>query len=101
MVNWIYIEEKAGKYPKARRLGEERHEAELKIGHILKKDKENIQKKGCKEKKDVNRSENWIYIEERQEKYPKEKVLGEESHEMERKVGYKMRKSRENIQNAA
>ena len=35
------------------RLGEERHEAELKIGHILKKDKENIQKKGCKEKKDV------------------------------------------------
>ena len=53
MVNWIYIEEKAGKYPKARRLGEERHEAELKIEHILKKDKENIQKKGCKEKKDV------------------------------------------------
>jgi len=53
VVNWIYIEEKAGKYPKARRLGEERHEAELKIGHILKKDKENIQKKGCKEKKDV------------------------------------------------
>ena len=53
MVNWIYIEEKAGKYPKARRLGEERHEAELKIGHILKKDKENIQKIECSEKEDM------------------------------------------------
>lgn len=53
MGNWIYIEEKAGKYPKARRLGEERHETELKIGYILKKDKENIQKMGYLEKEDM------------------------------------------------
>ena len=38
------IEGKAGKYPKDRALGEGRHEMEVKIGHILKKEKENIQK---------------------------------------------------------
>ena len=34
------IEGKAGKYPKDRALGEGRHEMEVKIGHILKKEKE-------------------------------------------------------------
>ena len=42
---------------------------------------------------------NWTYIEERQGKYPKDRVFGEENHKMNRKVGYKMRKRRENIQN--
>ncbi len=46
---------------------------EVKIGHILKKNKGNIQKT----------------------------ALGEGRHEMERKVGYKMRKRGENVQNAA
>ena len=51
--NWIYIEERQGKHPKERALGEERHEIEVKIGYILRKDKENIQKKGHLEKKDM------------------------------------------------
>lgn len=51
--NWIYIEEKAGKYPKDRVFGEKRHEIEQKIGYILRKDKENIQKIGCLKKKDM------------------------------------------------
>ena len=45
--------------------------------------------------------ENWTYIEERKGKYPKDRALGEGRHEMERKVGYKMRKRGENVQNAA
>lgn len=36
-----------------------------KIGHILKKNKENIQRKTC------NESENWIYIEEKEGKMSK------------------------------
>lgn len=44
---------------------------------------------------------NWTYIEERKGKYPKDRTLGEGRHEMERKVGYKMRKRGENVQNAA
>ena len=47
------IEGKAGKYPKDRALGEGRHEMEVKIGHILKKEKENIQKIGRSEKEDM------------------------------------------------
>ena len=47
------IEGKAGKYPKDRVLGEGRHEMEVKIGHILKKEKENIQKTGRSEKEDM------------------------------------------------
>ena len=102
---------------------------EVKIGHILKKNKENIQKTGYSEKEDMkwkwkldiywrkirkiskrqgarrrktwNGSENWTYIEERKGKYPKDRTLGEGRHEMERKVGYKMRKRGENVQNAA
>ena len=41
----------------------------------------------------------WTYNEEKQEKYPKDRVPGGENHEMEWKVGYKMRKRRENVQN--
>ena len=51
--NWIYIEGKARKYPKDRVLGEERHEIEVKIGHILKEKQENIQKIGYLEKEDM------------------------------------------------
>ena len=40
------MEERKGKYPKDSVLGEGRQEIEVKIGHILKKDKENIQKTG-------------------------------------------------------
>ena len=47
------IEGKAGKYPKDRALGEGRHEMEVKIGHMLKKEKENIQKTGRSEKEDM------------------------------------------------
>ena len=47
------IEGKAGKYPKDSALGEGRHEMEVKIGHILKKEKENIQKTGRSEKEDM------------------------------------------------
>ena len=47
------IEGKAGKYPKDRVLREGRHEMEVKIGHILKKNKENIQKTGYSEKEDM------------------------------------------------
>ena len=47
------IEGKAGKYPKDRALGEGRHEMEVKIGHILKKNKGNIQKTGRSEKEDM------------------------------------------------
>ena len=47
------IEGKAGKYPKDRALGEGRHEMEVKIGHVLKKEKENIQKTGRSEKEDM------------------------------------------------
>ena len=47
------IEGKAGKYPKDRVLREGRHEMEVKIGHILKKEKENIQKTGYSEKEDM------------------------------------------------
>ena len=47
------IEGKAGKYPKDRALGEGRHEMEVKIGHILKKNKENIQRTGSSEKEDM------------------------------------------------
>ena len=47
------IEGKAGKYPKDRALGGGRHEMEVKIGHILKKNKENIQKTGYPEKEDM------------------------------------------------
>ena len=47
------IEGKAGKYPKDRVLREGRHEMEVKIGHILKKEKENIQKTGRSEKEDM------------------------------------------------
>ena len=47
------IEGKAGKYPKDRALGEGRHEMEVKIGHILKKEKENIQKTVRSEKEDM------------------------------------------------
>jgi len=47
------IEGKAGKYPKDRALGEGRHEMEVKIGHILKKEKENIRKTGRSEKEDM------------------------------------------------
>ena len=47
------IEGKAGKYPKDRVLREGRHEMEVKIGHILKKNKENIQKTGYSEKGDM------------------------------------------------
>ena len=47
------IEGKAGKYPKDRALREGRHEMKVKIGHILKKEKENIQKTGRSEKKDM------------------------------------------------
>ena len=47
------IEGKAGKYPKDRALGEGRHEMEVKIGHILKKEKENIQNTERSEKEDM------------------------------------------------
>ena len=47
------IEGKAGKYPKDRVLREGRHEMEVKIGHILKKNKGNIQKTGYSEKEDM------------------------------------------------
>ena len=47
------IEGKAGKYPKDRVLRVGRHEMEVKIGHILKKEKENIQKTGRSEKEDM------------------------------------------------
>ena len=47
------IEGKAGKYPKDRVLREGRHEMEVKIGHILKKEKGNIQKTGYSEKEDM------------------------------------------------
>ena len=47
------IEGKAGKYPKDRALGEGRHAMKVKIGHILKKEKENIQKIGRSEKEDM------------------------------------------------
>ena len=47
------IEGKAGKYPKDRVLREGRHEMEVKIGHILKKNKGNIQKTGRSEKEDM------------------------------------------------
>ena len=47
------IEEKAGKYPKDRVLREGRHEMERKVGHILKKNKENIQKTEYSEKEDM------------------------------------------------
>ena len=47
------IEGKAGKYPKDRVLREGRHKMEVKIGHILKKEKENIQKTGRSEKEDM------------------------------------------------
>lgn len=47
------IEGNAGKYPKDRVLREGRHEMEVKIGHILKKEKENIQKTGRSEKEDM------------------------------------------------
>ncbi len=53
MENWTYIEERKGKYPKDRALGEGRHEMEVKIGHILKKEKGNIQKTGYSEKEDM------------------------------------------------
>lgn len=47
------IEGKAGKYPKDRVLREGRHEMEVKIGHILKKNKGNIQKTVRSEKEDM------------------------------------------------
>ena len=47
------IEGKAGKYPKDRVLREGRHEMEVKIGHILKKNKGNIQKTERSEKEDM------------------------------------------------
>ena len=47
------IEGKAGKYPKDRVLREGRHKMEVKIGHILKKEKENIQKTERSEKEDM------------------------------------------------
>ena len=47
------IEGKAGKYPKDRVLREGRHAMEVKIGHILKKEKENIQKTERSEKEDM------------------------------------------------
>ena len=47
------IEGKAGKYPKDRVLREGRHEMEVKIGHIVKKEKENIQKTVRSEKEDM------------------------------------------------
>lgn len=50
--NWTYIEERKGKYPKDRVLGEGGQEIEVKIGHIWKKDKKNIQKTGYPEKED-------------------------------------------------
>ena len=53
MENWTYIEERKGKYPKDRALGEGRHEMEVKIGHILKKNKGNIQKTERSEKEDM------------------------------------------------
>lgn len=40
-------------------------------------------------------------IEGKAGKYPKDRALGEGRHEMEVKVGYKMRKRGENVQNAA
>ena len=46
------IEGKAGKYPKDRVLREGRQEIEVKIGHIWKKDRENVQKAGYPEKED-------------------------------------------------
>ena len=46
------MEERKGKYPKDRVLGEGRHEIEVKIGHILKREKENIQKTVYSEKED-------------------------------------------------
>ena len=51
--NWTYIEERKGKYPKDRVPGEGRQEKEVKIGYILKKDKENVQKTGRSEKEDM------------------------------------------------
>ena len=50
--NWTYIEERKGKYPKDRVLGEGRQEIEVKIGHKWKKDKKNIQKTVYSEKED-------------------------------------------------
>ena len=47
------IEGKAGKYPKDRVLREGRHEMEVKIGHILKKNKGNMQKTVRSEKEDM------------------------------------------------
>ena len=49
------MEERKGKYPKDRVPGEGRQEIEMKIGHIWKKDKENIQKTGYPEKEDKKR----------------------------------------------
>lgn len=40
-------------------------------------------------------------MEERKGKYPKDRVPREGRQEMERKVGYKMRKKGENVQNVA
>ena len=51
--NWTYIEERKGKYPKDRVPGEGRQEIEVKIGHIVKKEKENIQKTVRSEKEDM------------------------------------------------
>ena len=55
--NWTYMEERKGKYPKDRVLGEGRHEIEVKIGHILKREKENIQKTVYSEKEDMKWNE--------------------------------------------
>ena len=46
------MEERKGKYPKDSVFGEGRQEIEVKIGHIWKKEKENIQKTGYSEKED-------------------------------------------------
>ena len=60
------MEERKGKYPKDRVPGEGRDEMEVKIGHMLKKEKENVQNAGYSEsRKTRNRSENWTYMEER------------------------------------
>ena len=58
-------------------------------------------RQGTRRRKTRKGSENWTYIEERKGKYPKDSVFGEGRREMERKVGYKMRKKGENVQNVA
>ena len=54
--------------------------------------------KKVRRRKTWSRTENWTYIEERQGKYPKERMQGEERREIEVKIGYILKKDKKNIQ---